>query len=58
MKRAHHAYDPAKPSDGKTVTTSYRFLLGVTGREMNEDGYKWEYKTAPDKYNEYQGADN
>lgn len=58
MKRVHHAYDPAKPSDGKTVATSYRFLLGVTGREMNEDGYKWEYKTASDKHNEYQGADN
>ncbi len=58
MKGAHHAYDPARPSDGKTVGTSYRFLLGVLGREMNEEGYKWEHNANPRKHNDYQGANS
>lgn len=58
MYESHHFNDPARTLDGKTVATSYRFLLGVTGKEMNEDGYKWEYKVTPEKHNEYQGADN
>lgn len=57
MKGVHHNYDPARPSDGKTVATSYRFLLEVTGQEMNEEGYKWECNVNPGKHNGYQGAD-
>lgn len=57
MKGVHHAYDPAKSSDGKTVATSYRFLLEVAGQEMNEEGYKWECNVNPGKHNGYQGAD-
>lgn len=58
MDKAHHNYDPKKPRDGKTVATSYRFLLGITGVEMNEDGYKWESRVSSEKHNEYQGSAN
>lgn len=58
MNGSHHAYDPNKVPDGKTVATSYRFLLGVTGREMNLDGYKWEFKVSSQKHNGYKGSNN
>lgn len=56
MGNAHHDYDPAGPRDGLNVATSYRFLLGVTGREMNDNGGKWEFNPTAAQHNEYQGS--
>lgn len=56
MGNAHHDYDPAQSRNGLSVATSYRFLLGVAGREMNDDGSKWEFSVSSSKHNEYQGS--
>lgn len=52
---AHHANDAT--IDGLTVGTSFRFLLGVTGTEMNGTTNRWEYHPDSTHHNEYKGAD-
>jgi hypothetical protein len=52
-KGAHHADDTT--IDGLTVGTSFRFLLGVLGTEMNTAPNKWAYNMGNDTHNEYKG---
>lgn len=47
---AHHADDSV--IDGATVGTSFRFLLGVKGKEDP----KWEYQPTFDRHNQYYAA--
>jgi predicted CXXCH cytochrome family protein len=49
---AHHANDSI--IDGTTAGTSYRFLLGVKGKEHRN----WEYQATPDNHNGYKGDRN
>lgn len=49
MAGAHHADDSV--IDGMTVGTSYRYLLGVKGREHQN----WEYLATIDDHNGYKG---
>ena len=49
---AHHADDSV--IDGTSVGKSYRFLLGVKGKEHG----KWEYQATPDNHNGYKGDRN
>jgi hypothetical protein len=50
---AHHANDTT--INGTTVGTSFRFLLGVVGTEMNAAPNKWAYNMTPSIHNEYKG---
>jgi len=55
MKTAHHTND----TGGITATSvglSYRFLLGVKGAELNDDGYKWEQNADSTHHNGYYGV--
>ncbi|MBW1678121.1 MAG: hypothetical protein JRJ79_16350 [Deltaproteobacteria bacterium] len=55
MKTAHHTND----TGGITATSvglSYRFLLGVKGAELNEEGYKWEQNADSTHHNGYYGV--
>ncbi len=48
---AHHADDST--IDGNTVGTSFRFLLGIVGKEDND----WEYTVSSTDHNQYKGVD-
>ncbi|MEW6571827.1 MAG: cytochrome c3 family protein [Nitrospirota bacterium] len=49
---AHHGDD--RDIDGVTVSSSYRFLYGITGKEHAD----WEYQATVDDHNGYQGDDS
>ncbi|MFH1701909.1 MAG: hypothetical protein ABIB41_00580 [Nitrospirota bacterium] len=53
MRGAHHADDTT--INGASVGTSFRFLLGVVGTEMNTDLHKWAYNMDNVNHNEYKG---
>jgi hypothetical protein len=46
---AHHADDSI--IDGSNTGKSYRFLLGIIGKEDSD----WEYRTSPTDHNQYYG---
>lgn len=49
IRGAHHADDTT--IDGNTVGTSYRFLIGILGKEDDD----WEYKPDSLHHNQYKG---
>lgn len=51
VRGGHHGGLPNGSTDGETVATSYRFLMGVVGIE---DQY-WEYKPTAERHNQYFG---
>lgn len=53
IKGAHHASDAS--IDGTTIAKSYRFLAGITGVELNSDGFEWERNADATHHNGYQG---
>jgi len=56
VRGGHHG-DDTPPLDGLTVTTSYRFLLGIVGLECNTAAHHWEYQPTPAIHNQYKGLD-
>ncbi|NVL90088.1 MAG: hypothetical protein HWN69_03690 [Desulfobacterales bacterium] len=53
IKGAHHTNDGT--IDGGTVGSSYRFLAGIKGVELNTSGYEWEVQADGTHHNGYQG---
>ena len=51
LKGSHHVDDST--IDGSTVAKSYRFLLGITGKEDSD----WEYRPTSTAHNQYKGKD-
>ncbi|MEW6328188.1 MAG: cytochrome c3 family protein [Thermodesulfobacteriota bacterium] len=54
MKGGHHADDST--INGTSVGTSYRFLRGVNGVELNAASYEWEQTADSTHHNGYKGG--